>query len=312
MCLGESVTYVSEHSYRSEKPRGTARFSLCTANRDFSSQSTLAPFRLLSRINFSGLPGFAAIRSSPAQVLDLTILTPFNPKLNDENSSKSALPPPAARPHAVAQTAQEAEGPCLPIVFTTGSEEAAQPFTLGVLTLKRTHLSPKRCGCGEREAFHCERMGEFNSPCVEAQWGGSDIQGLRVARDLRIGKVDRIANDGEAELPKVRADLVGAPGDGARFEEGGVVRQAFNDAEFGAGGKSSGEIDVARAGLAGFRADGSVAGELVFGGCADDFCKIGFYHFAPGELGLELRGKVARARDEHQAGGVRIQAMGRP
>jgi len=46
MCQEESVTYVSERTNPSRNPRCTARFSFCTANRDFSFESTFVPLWL--------------------------------------------------------------------------------------------------------------------------------------------------------------------------------------------------------------------------------------------------------------------------
>lgn len=139
---------------------------------------------------------------------------------------------------------------------------------LGDLVPPELRLRPIRCEGFEGDALIREGMEEGEAPGVEAEWGGGDVQGLGVAIGFAVGQVNGIADDGEAKLPEVGADLVGASGDGAGFDEGGVVavlRIAFEDAEFGAGGEAIREIDVAGAGFARFGGDGGVARELI--GC---------------------------------------------
>ena len=92
----------------------------------------------------------------------------------------------------------------------------------------------------------------MKSPGVEVQWSGIEREGLGVAGDLVVRLIDGIADDGEAELPKVSADLIGAAGEGTGFDEGGVVRKAFEHVEFGAGGEAIREVDVAGAGFTRF------------------------------------------------------------
>ena len=95
-------------------------------------------------------------------------------------------------------------------------------------------------------------MAELEAPGVKVEGGGVDGEGLGVAGDLVVRLIDGIADDGEAELPKVSADLIGAAGEGTGFDEGGVVRKAFEHVEFGAGGEAIREVDVAGAGFTRF------------------------------------------------------------
>ena len=110
-----------------------------------------------------------------------------------------------------------------------------------------------------------EWMTELQAPGVKMERSGVEGERLGVARDLVIRQVNGVADDGEAELPEVGADLVGAPGDGTGFDESRVVGETFEDKEFGARGKTFGQIDVTGAGFAGFGSDGGVASELICG-----------------------------------------------
>lgn len=125
----------------------------------------------------------------------------------------------------------------------------------------RLKLCPSWSGGFEGDAVFGERVEKVEAPGVEAQGGGGNIEGLGVAGDLAVREVNRVADDREAELPEVSADLVGATGDGAGLDESGVIREAFDDAEFGSRRQSFGEINVACAGFARFGGDGGVAGE---------------------------------------------------
>ena len=78
---------------------------------------------------------------------------------------------------------------------------------------------------------------------VEAHWGIGEAQGL-VGAEFAVFQIDGVADDGVAEVPEVGADLVGATGERAGFEEGGAV-------------------DVAGSGVGWFGGDGGIAGKFL-------------------------------------------------
>ena len=143
-------------------------------------------------------------------------------------------------------------------------------------------------GSFEGDALVGERMPELETPGVEAKRRGAYIECLSITSDLGVREINRIADDREAELPEVRANLVGAAGDGARFDQGGVIGEALVDAEFGARRETGSEVDVARAGFGRLGANRRVAREIIFSRCANDFREIRFHNFAAGELRLEF------------------------
>jgi len=63
-------------------------------------------------------------------------------------------------------------------------------------------------------------------------------------------------------MPEVRADLVGAAGEGTSFDERGAVGVAVEEAEEGLGGETGG-VYVASAGAGWFGGDRGFAGKFV-------------------------------------------------
>ena len=78
-------------------------------------------------------------------------------------------------------------------------------------------------------------MSECDFERMQIQRRCLDAERLHFA-DFTAGQVCRVAAHGPTQMCEMNSDLVGASGDGAGFEEGRVVREAFEDAEFGAGG----------------------------------------------------------------------------
>ena len=113
-------------------------------------------------------------------------------------------------------------------------------------------------------AFLRQRMIEGDLPCMQAERRIADGERLRLA-DLAIGQIGGVAEDGEAEVPEVDADLIGAAGDGHGFDQRGAIGIALEDAELGAG-LQAGFIDAAAAEFSRLGADGRVADELVLRG----------------------------------------------
>ena len=93
---------------------------------------------------------------------------------------------------------------------------------------------------------------------VEAHGGIGGAQGLARA-EFAVFQIDGVADDGVAEVPEVGADLVGATGERAGFEEGGAIRVAAEDSEIGFGREAVG-VDVAGAGAGWLGGDGGIAG----------------------------------------------------
>lgn len=67
-----------------------------------------------------------------------------------------------------------------------------------------------------------ERVAEGEAVGVEAHRGGGWGEGLARA-EAGIFQINGVADDGVAEVPEVRADLVGAAGERAGFDQGGAV-----------------------------------------------------------------------------------------
>ncbi len=129
--------------------------------------------------------------------------------------------------------------------------------------------------------------------------------GLSVAESL-VGLVGLVAADGEAELPEVDANLVGAASDGAGLEEGGAIGEPVEDVKFSFGGQAVFGVDFASAELACFSADRGVDREAIFFGLALDAHEVDFFDATVFELHLDGAGKVAGASDDDQAGGVGV------
>lgn len=153
-------------------------------------------------------------------------------------------------------------------------------------------------------------VGEGDAVGVEVEGWIGEGEGLGAAESA-AREVEGIADDGVSGVPEVDADLVGAAGEGAGFDEGGAVGVAAKDAAFGAGGEDA-VVSGAAAGFAGLVGDGGVADEGVVGRMSLNEGEVVFFDFAAHELLLEVSGEVAGAADDGDAGGVGVDAVGGP
>ena len=158
-------------------------------------------------------------------------------------------------------------------------------------------------GMGEGE------MGGVEEVAVEVELPGVE------AGDEVGGAVEGVADDGVAEGLHVDADLVGAAGFDADFDEGeGAVGSgdAFEDFDVGDGGAApsvrraaGGHADAADE-VAG---DGEVDGGVVFGDVAVDEGDVGFGDLALGEHLAELAVGAVVLGDEDDAAGLLVEAV---
>jgi hypothetical protein len=114
-----------------------------------------------------------------------------------------------------------------------------------------------------------------------------------------------------AEVPEVRADLVGAAGEWAGFDQSGAVRVAAQDAEFGFRGEAGG-VDVAGAGFGGLGGDWGVARKFLRRRMAMDAGEVDFFDLAALELRLHEFGEMPRAGENDEPAGVGVEPVGGP
>lgn len=159
------------------------------------------------------------------------------------------------------------------------------------------------------------RMGEYKSRGVEevaierdGRWRMSDV----VRRSI-----EAVANDRVSEGLKMDANLVGATGLDANFDQGEVaVERRVNALENlyvgdgrpyaftvrgAAGGHASAPDEIA--------ADGKPDGDVVFGKATVDESDVGLFKLAPGKHLAELAVGAIVFRDDDDAAGLLVEAM---
>jgi hypothetical protein len=135
--------------------------------------------------------------------------------------------------------------------------------------------------------------------------------GCEVGDEVR-GAVEGVAYDGVAEGLGVDADLVGAAGFDADFDEGeGTVgaTDAFEDVEVGDGGASVGAASRHAGAAEEIAGDGEGDGGVVFFYVAVQEGEIGFRDLPLGEHLAELAMGAVVFGDEDEAAGLLVEAM---
>ena len=124
----------------------------------------------------------------------------------------------------------------------------------------------------------------------------------------RLGRVEPVAEDGVAERAEVEAQLVGAPGGGAKLEERAVL-EAAEHRPAGVGHLAALRVDAVAARGVGVGTEGEVDLAGVVGGEAGDEGMVDLLDLPLAELALELPLGGATQREEQEARGVEVEAV---
>ena len=139
-----------------------------------------------------------------------------------------------------------------------------------------------------------------------------DQQGRSVA-EFPVGQVEGVADDREAGLPEMDADLIGSTCFRDRLQQGGPVTATMEDLK-GSHRLMSWFRRVRRndrpgSQWSGLIADGDLAIPTIFCRMSRNSCQVNFLDRSVAELLLQISGSRGTTRGDQQAAGIGVQAM---